>query len=367
MKFDRRLVLNFDWFLLFITILIATIGVVNIYSATFAVKEPDGMPVYLKQICWILVGIFAMFLSFCVDYRLLERSAYPLFVVAVLLLILVIPFGKSVAGSRRWLQLGVFSLQPSEFLKIALIFILSKYFNKYHGYSPGAIRGFLVPFLILALPVILVLLQPDLGTALIIILIFLSLLLFNGIKIKNILIMSSVFLAGLPLFWHCLKNYQKMRILTFINPDLDPLGSGYHIIQSKIAIGSGAFWGKGFLKGTQSQLLFLPEQHTDFVFSVFAEEWGFVGALIVVFLYLLVVLWGLRIAAHSREDFCAFLTFGIASMFFWQIFINIGMSVGIIPVVGVPLPLMSYGGSSTISFLLGIGILINISTRRFLF
>ncbi|PJB42013.1 MAG: rod shape-determining protein RodA [Deltaproteobacteria bacterium CG_4_9_14_3_um_filter_44_9] len=367
MKFDRRLVSNFDWFLLLITIIIATIGIFNIYSATFAGKEPGGMPIYLKQVCWIVVGIFVMFLSFCVDYRLLERFAYPLFTVAVLLLILVIPFGKSVSGSRRWLELGGFSLQPSEFFKIAIIFILSKYFSKYPGYSLGAIRGLFIPFLMLALPVVLVLLQPDLGTALIIILIFLSLLLFNGIKMKNILIMSSVFLAGLPLFWHYLKSYQKMRILTFVNPDLDPLGSGYHIIQSKIAIGSGAFWGKGFLKGTQSRLLFLPEQHTDFVFSVFAEEWGFLGSLMVVSLYLLVVLWGFRIASHSREGFCAFLTFGIVSMFFWQIFINIGMSLGIIPVVGVPLPLMSYGGSSTISFLLGIGILINISTRRFLF
>ena len=367
MKFDRRLFLNFDWFLLLITIIIATIGVFNLYSATFAVKEPNGMPIYLKQLCWIIVGIFMMFLSFCVDHHLLERSAYPLFIVAFLLLILVIPLGKSISGSSRWLQLGGFSLQPSEFLKIALILALSKYFNKYHGYSLGAIRAFLIPFLILAFPVFLVLVQPDLGTALIIVLIFLSLLLFNGMKMKNILIMFSVFLAGFPLFWHYLKNYQKMRLLTFINPDLDPLGSGYHIIQSKIAIGSGAFWGKGFLKGTQSQLLFLPEQHTDFVFSVFAEEWGFAGALIVVSLYLLVVLWGLRIATKAREDFCTFLAFGIVSMFFWQIFINIGMSLGIMPVVGVPLPLMSYGGSSAVSFLLGIGILININTRRFLF
>ncbi|MFH2012199.1 MAG: rod shape-determining protein RodA [Pseudomonadota bacterium] len=365
MKFDRRLITNFDWFLLLITVIITTIGALNLYSATFTVEELNGTPIYLKHICWIFAGVFFMFLSFGLDWHSLERYAYPLFITTILLLILVILFGKSVAGSKRWLQLGSVSLQPSEFLKISVIFMLSKYFNRYQSQGFDKKRDFLFPFFAIVLPVFLVLIQPDLGTALIIILISLSLLLFNGIKLKNILVMSSVFFAGLPIIWFFLKNYQKMRVLTFINPDLDPLGSGYHIIQSKIAIGSGALWGKGFLKGTQSRLLFLPEQHTDFVFSVFAEEWGFIGTFVIVFLYLIIILWGLRIATNSRERFTAFLAFGIVSMFFWQTFINIGMSLGVVPVVGVPLPLMSYGGSSTVSFLLGIGVLINISTRRF--
>ncbi|MFH1623737.1 MAG: rod shape-determining protein RodA [Pseudomonadota bacterium] len=367
MKFDRRLALNFDWPLLFLTILIASIGIINLYSASSAGKELSGTPIYLKQIYWVAIGMFLMIICFSVDSRTFERFAFPLFMLTVILLILTVPFGKSVSGSRRWLQLGVISLQPSELLKITLILTLAKYLKKYRAQKLGITRSLIVPIFMLAMPTVLILQQPDLGTALIVLLIFFSLLIFNGIRMRTFLVMISVFLAGFPLFWHYLRDYQKMRILTFINPNLDPLDSGYHLIQSKIAVGSGVFWGKGFLRGTQNQLHFLPEQKTDFVFSVLAEEWGFVGAFIVVGLYLLLIILSLRVAGSVKEEFGAFVSVGIVSMLFWHILINIGMSIGIIPVVGVPLPFMSYGGSSTITFFIGIGLLMNISMRRFLF
>ena len=367
MKFDRRLLSNFDWFLLLICINIACIGIINLYSASFDAKHLSATPIYLKQIVWMIIGIFLMILAFTIDYRFFERFAYPLFTFSVILLILVILFGKTISGSNRWIQLFGISIQPSEIVKITLIIALSKYFKNNRIYNLGIIRGLIYPILIISLPITLILNQPDLGTSLILILIFSSILLFNGIRMKTVLIIFFLLLASFPLFWHYIKDYQKMRILTFINPNLDPLGSGYHITQSKIAIGSGIFWGKGFLKGTQNQLHFLPEQHTDFIFSVLAEEWGFLGSIITLSLYLILILWTLRITTHSKDNFATLLTFGIASMFFWHIFINIGMSIGIIPVVGAPLPFMSYGGSSTVSFFIAIGLLINISTRRFLF
>lgn len=366
MKFDRRLLLNFDWPLLLISVTIASLGIISLYSSSSAGKELTDTPLYLKQIHWLLIGVFAMLFCFCIDYQSFERFAYLLFLTSIILLVLVIPLGRSISGSKRWVQLAGMSLQPSELVKITLILALSKYFKKSPGGAlSGSLRGILIPALITALPVSLILQQPDLGTALIILLISFSLLSFNGISIKRVLVMLSVSLAAFPFLWYCLMDYQKKRFLTFISPDLDPLGSSYHIIQSKIAIGSGALWGKGFLKGTQNQLHFLPEQHTDFIFSVLAEEWGFLGSSIVVVLYLLLILRSLRIAFYSKDDFACLVSFGVASMFFWHIFINLGMSIGIVPVVGAPLPFMSYGGSSTVAFSMGIGLLLNTSMRRF--
>ena len=367
MKFDRRLLLNFDWFVLLISILIISIGITNLYSGTVTGRPVTGTPLYLKQIYWLLIGTLLMILSFSIDYQSFERFAYPLFILSLILLLLVIPFGKNISGSKRWLQFAGLSFQPSELFKITLILMLSKYFKKYRIDQLGTVRGVIIPMFIVALPIVLILKQPDLGTTLIIILIFFSILFFNKIGLKRIIIMASLLLVTFPFLWYFLKDYQKGRILTFLNPDLDPLGAGYHISQSKIAIGSGRLWGKGFLKGTQNQLHFLPEQHTDFIFSVLAEEWGFVGSFIILTLYLLLILRSLKIASGSKDDFATFLTFGIASIFFWHVFINIGMSIAIVPVVGAPLPFMSYGGSSTITFFISIGLLINISMRRFSF
>ena len=366
MKFDRRLAIHFDWSLVLITSIVVLLGVINLYSASYASRELHSTPIYMKQIYWIFIGIFIMLICFSLDYKLFERFSYPLFIFSVALLIVVFLFGKNISGSKRWINFGFISIQPSEFLKITLILALSKYFMKDDLKDLGPVHTLINPILIVSVPIALILNQPDLGTSLIVILIFFSILLFNGIRMRTvIIIITSSVLAAIPLFIFYLKDYQKMRILTFINPSLDPLGSGYHITQSKIAIGSGNFWGKGFLQGTQNQLHFLPEQHTDFVFSVLAEEWGFIGSLIVVCLYILLILWGLKIAGSSKDTFGTLVSFGISSMFFWHTFINIGMSIGIVPVVGAPLPFMSYGGSSTVAFFICIGLLLNISMRRF--
>jgi rod shape determining protein RodA len=275
-------------------------------------------------------------------------------------------FGRTTSGSQRWLQLGFFSFQPSELAKIAIILALTRYFTENENTLGYGFRDLIVPFLILAIPLALIFKQPDLGTTGLLVLISFSMLAFMGFRLQTWLTLGGACAAALPIFWHFLKDYQKTRLLTFINPDLDPLKTGYHITQSKIAVGSGTIWGKGWLKGTQSQLHFLPEQHTDFVFSVWAEEWGFVGAFLLLFLFLLLISRGLKIANTSKDRAGAVLAIGISAMLFWQIFINVGMVVGIVPVVGVPLPLFSYGGTSVISTLMGIGILMNISMRRFM-
>jgi rod shape determining protein RodA len=229
------------------------------------------------------------------------------------------------------------------------------------------LKTLLVPFLLLFVPMALILKQPDLGTAIILFLVFFSILFFVKVRWSTLLTLVLVGASALPLLWNFLKEYQKKRIITFFNPDLDPLGAGYHLIQSKIALGSGGIIGKGFMKGTQSKLGFLPEQQTDFIFSALGEEWGLIGTLMVVGLYLALILWGLHIAVESKDRFGAILAFGVVAMLFWHIFINIGMVLGMMPVVGIPLPLLSYGGSFLVSTLVGIGILLNVSMGRYLF
>jgi rod shape determining protein RodA len=356
--FDRRLIMNFDWTLLVTGLLIAVIGVVNIYSSTFP-HTGNFKPLYLKQIYWLLLGVALMFFILFFDYRTLIRHAYPFLLFCLILLILVMFFGRSTSGSQRWLQLGSISFQPSELTKIALILALTRFFTEEDNPQGYGLRDLFFPFLIFIIPTLLVFKQPDLGTVVL-------LLLIIGVHLRTWITLGVGCAALAPLLWHFLKNYQKTRLLTFFNPDLDPLKAGYHIIQSKIAVGSGTIFGKGFLKGTQSQLHFLPEQHTDFIFSVLAEEWGFMGSFFLLFLILLLISRGLKIAYTSKDRAGAILAIGISAMLFWQFFINVGMVVGIVPVVGVPFPLLSYGGTSVITTLMGIGILMNISMRRFM-
>jgi len=247
-----------------------------------------------------------------------------------------------------------------------MILSLARYFSS-HGAGGGyGIRELLVPAVIVLIPFLLIICQPDLGTALMMLIIFLSMVLFVGVRLKDLLIAGVAGLLMIPLAWHFLKDYQKDRIMTFFDPERDPLGAGYHIIQSMIAVGSGGFLGKGFLKGTQTQLKFLPEQQTDFVFSVFAEEWGFAGGIVLIILFLSLILWGLKIAQNSRDLPGTLIAYGVTIMIFWGVFINIGMVLGILPVVGIPLPFLSYGGSSIVVLMISIGLLINISMRRFI-
>jgi rod shape determining protein RodA len=245
-----------------------------------------------------------------------------------------------------------------------MIILLAKLFQG-EASDDRMLKDIAAPLISLMVPFVLILTQPDLGTALVLAVLFVTMVLVAGFRPLTLVPLILGGLALLPLVWRHLKPYQQKRILTFFNPELDPLGAGYHALQSKIAIGSGQITGQGFLKGTQNRLYFLPEQHTDFVFSVFAEEWGFIGATVLVALYLFLVLWALRIAQHARDQFGALLATGVAAMLFWQVIVNIAMVTGLLPVVGIPLPLMSYGGSSLITVMVGIGLLINVSMRRF--
>jgi rod shape determining protein RodA len=304
--------------------------------------------------------LFAIFM----DYRVLSRYAYPIFLLTVLSLIYVLIFGTVSSGARRWIHLGPWSLQVSEFAKVALILVLAKYFEAGKTGGQYDLRDLLIPALMTGLLGGLIYMQPDLGTALIVIFIFFVFVISIELNPKTLwrLIGTAVILA--PFGWFLLKGYQKTRILTLFNPELDPLKTGYHTIQSKIAVGSGGFWGKGLMAGTQSRLNFLPEKHTDFIFSVYAEELGFIGVFVLLTLYLILILKGLNISFRAADRFGLFVSLGIvASMSFYIIF-NIGMTIGIFPVTGLPLPLLSYGGSSLITNFFALGLLMNIEMRR---
>ena len=363
--FDRRLILNFDWATLLTALFISAIGVVNIYSSTYP-HSGAGTPLFLKQCYWLGIGFGMMILILALDYRTFVRYSYPFYLIALLLLILVMAVGRSTSGSQRWLQLGFISFQPSELSKIALILAMTRFFTDKEmprGYGLGNLA---VPFLMVGLPILFIFKQPDLGTVILLLAIFTSILIFVRVRFKTWAILGTGVAVVIPIAWHFLKDYQKNRLLTFINPDLDPLKTGYHIAQSKIAVGSGTLFGRGFLKGTQSQLHFLPEQHTDFIFSVLAEEWGFLGCFILLFFLLFLISRGLKIAKTSKDRAGATLAIGLTAMLFWQACINVGMVVGILPVVGVPLPLVSYGGTTLMTNLINIALLMNINMRKFM-
>jgi rod shape determining protein RodA len=364
---DRRLVQYFDWGLFGLVLLLGGVGLLTLYSAVTAEAPEPQKFIFYKQAIWFSGALFVMIFCFLFNYRLLERWAYPIYGVCVFLLVWVLFFGKYVAGSRRWLVMGPISIQPSEMVKIAVIIVLAKYFSKdahTRGFSlPELVR----PLILVGIPFLMILKQPDLGTAGLLLLIAFSMTVFVKIERRSFILLLLSCAALVPLVWFFLKDYQKQRILVFIDPDRDPLGAGYHIIQSKIAIGSGLLTGKGYLKGTQNALSFLPEEHTDFIFSVLAEEWGFLGSVGIVLLFLVLIFWGLNIAQSSRNPFGTVLAVGVTAMLFWQVIINVGMTMGLMPVVGVPLPFISYGGSSALTTAMGIGFLLNVSMRRFLY
>ncbi len=363
--FDRRLVQNFDWVLLGLVLIICATGIVNLYSAGY--NRGEGTPLYVKQLYWLAVGLGVMFVTLTYDYRYLEKLSYPVYIISILLLVAVMFGGKMVAGSRRWLPLGPFAFQPAELAKIAIILALAAYFNRRARMEAMGLKDLIIPGVMVLIPVALIIKQPDLGSGILVALVAGSMILFVGVRWRTLLGCGLTLVLLSPVIWHFLKDYQRQRVLTFLNPEKDPLGAGYHILQSMIAVGSGQFWGKGFLQGTQSQLYFLPEQHTDFVFSVFAEEWGFVGSAALLLLFTALALWGLSVARDCKERFGHLLAVGVTALIFWQIFINLCMVTGFMPVVGIPLPLFSYGGSSLITTLLGVGFLLNIRMRRYLF
>jgi rod shape determining protein RodA len=363
--FDRRLVTHFDWLLLGLIVTVASLGILNLCSVT--ADWSGATPFYLKQLTWFGLGL-GIALCLCLfDYRHLEYWAFGCYGFTILLLVAVVLVGKTSMGATRWLSLGPLNLQPSEIIKPVIIMTLARYFAEHGHFSGLDLRELLLPLALVALPVAFIMEQPDLGTAMMILLIGATMILFAGIKLRTFATLSSAVIAAGWIGWSFLHDYQRQRIFTFLNPEADPRGAGYHIIQSKIAIGSGSLTGKGFMKGTQSQLAFLPERHTDFAFSVFAEEWGFTGAAVLIVLYLLIIIWGIYVARRASDRFGMYLAVGVTAMLFWHILVNLGMVTGLLPVVGVPLPLFSYGGTSMVTSMIGVGLLLNVSMRRFMF
>jgi rod shape determining protein RodA len=308
-----------------------------------------------------------MFVALSFDYHYIDRLAYPFYGAMLLLLVLVIVIGHSGGGSQRWIHLGFFRLQPSEPAKLAIVLLMAKYFQTDEPPKGYYLRDLWVPFALVAPLVLLTLIQPDLGTAIILGVVFISMVLMGGLRIRSFAWLAVAGLAFLPIAWQFLKTYQRNRILTFLDPDRDPLGAGYHVIQSQIAIGSGKLFGKGFLHGTQNRLNFLPEQHTDFIFAVFSEEWGLIGCAVLLVLYFCMIAYSLRVVQRAKDRFGALLVFGMITIFFWHVTINVAMVTGIMPVVGVPLPLVSYGGSALASMMFAIGVIMNVSMRRYIF
>ncbi|MBI5589862.1 MAG: rod shape-determining protein RodA [Deltaproteobacteria bacterium] len=363
--FDRRLVQNFDWMLIVITVLLAVSGLITLYSAAHAGLDIT-QAFFFKQLTWYGVGVLVMTASFLVSYKRFDQYAYSAYTICIFLLTAVLLAGKLVAGSKRWLVFGPISLQPSELAKVAVILVLARYYSRTASIKGMRLRDLVIPMVLIAVPFFLIVKQPDLGTAMMILLIAATMTVFIKIEKRAMIAIISSGTVAIPIIWLLLKGYQKQRILTFLEPDRDPLGAGYHIIQSKIAIGSGMISGKGFLKGTQNALSFLPEHQTDFIFSVLAEDWGFIGSAAVLLIFLLLIVWGLNVAHGCRDPFGALLAIGITALIGWEVFINIGMVMGLMPVVGIPLPFISYGGSAILSMMLCMGILMNISMRKYL-
>ena len=344
-----------DYFLIIIVAIIGSMSVFSIYST-----ESGNFSFYTKNHLTRFLVFFSMFLvlSF-VRVSFWYRQAYIFYILGILFLLLVIFFGISASGSKRWINLFIMNLQPSELMKIAIIVCFARYYHRIQSSDIQSYKYLLQPIILLLIPCYLVITQPDLGTAILIAGSGLAIIWLAGLNLKYFIYSGLILLVSLPFVISILKPYQKSRILTFFNPDRDPLGAGYQIIQSKIAIGSGGLLGKGFLQGTQSYLEFLPEKHTDFIFTLFSEEFGFVGSMLLILLYALLIYRIIRIGFSSRSFFAKLYCFGFASALFLYIFVNIAMVVGLLPIVGAPLPIMSYGGSSMLSIMLGLGIVMS--------
>jgi rod shape determining protein RodA len=361
LRMDRRLLQNVDWLLLGAALFIIGLSLVCLWS----LNPGRGISALMwRQLSWVGVGLVGLLVVVSVDYRNLVRFAPVFYVVGLGLLLSVFILGRTVSGARRWIHVGPLTVQPSELFKLIFIITLAWALTSARGerLSRVALVG---TFVLLGVPFFLVVKQPDLGTALVLVPVLGATLVGLGLRMKVLggLALGSV--ALMPLAWFVLKPYQRDRLLVYLDPFRDPLGTAYNVIQAKIAIGSGQLLGKGIGGATQSRLAFLPERHTDFIFAVFAEMWGFLGCLVLIVAYALLVLRGFEIAAGTRETRGRILALGLTSVFAVQILINIGMVTGLLPIVGIPLPLMSYGGSSMVVSLTALGLLISIRMRQF--
>jgi rod shape determining protein RodA len=358
---ERRSIHSLDWLLLLSVVAITSIGVGMVYSAT------SGGPLAglaTKQLAYLLVGLTALALALVIDYHTLASLGYLFYGITLALLVYLLFFGRAIANTRGWLELGPVNFQPAEIAKVTTLLALSDFLSRRRssGLGMGNMGAILA---LVGLPVLLIARQPDLGTAITFLPLVAAAAFLGGIRIRTIAVLVLIPILALPVLWkHYLKDYQKTRVLTFLDPTRDPKGAGYQVLQSKIAVGSGGLGGKGFLEGTQGQLNFLPARHTDFIFALLAEERGFVGSLVVLSLYFVVIYRGIAIARAARDRLGVYLAIGMIALFSCQVLVNLAVVVGLMPTTGVPLPLMSYGGSSLITNLIGMGIILNVWMRR---
>jgi rod shape determining protein RodA len=359
---DRKLLKNVEYPILIAIILITIISVLIISSATHATSPEGSFRTARMQIFWFGVGLVAMIFMISIDYHSFAHWSNIIYIINLLALLLVIFKGEEGGGAQRWLDMGPFRLQPSEFAKLAIAITLSRHLEKKK--SLNSLQDLLSIFMHMAVPMLLIAKQPDLGTSLVLLAMVFGVMFIAGLNYKLLTGIIGAGILSLPVLWNFLKPYQKDRILVFINPYLDPLGKGYHVIQSKIAIGSGKIFGKGLYQGTQNQLDFLPVKHTDFIFAVLGEELGFIGGIILFILYFILLYYSLRVAFKARDLLGTYMVVGVVSMWTFQILINIGMNVGIMPVTGIPLPFMSYGGSSFLMNMMAAGLVLNVGMRR---
>ncbi len=360
----RRALSQVDWLLVLVTLLLSLTGIFMIYSAIHSNPAFLKNSLHLKQALWSSIGLCVLLCILIFDYHFFTRWAYFFYALVIVLLIAVLFSGQVVYGAKRWLVFGPLRLQPSELARLAVILVLARYFGSQGEEEPMGFKKLAPAFLLALAPVLLIVRQPDLGTGLTVLLIAGAMVLVVGVKQRVLIIIGSVALACAPLGWFFLKEYQRRRILTLFNPDADPLGAGYQSMQSIIAVGSGEFWGKGLLQGTQSRLHFLPEKHTDFIFSVLSEELGFIGSVTVLALFSIFILRCLSAALNAADKEGALIAVGVTTAFFLYIIFNIGMTLGLMPIVGIPLPLVSYGGSASISSFIAIGLVLSVGMRR---
>ena len=342
-----------SWGLIILILIMASIGFMALYSAANGNLDPWAS----KQIMRFSVGLIGMFIIALIDIKIWFKLVFPVYIIGIILLIVVEVMGHIGMGAQRWINLGFIQLQPSEFMKIAVVMALAKYFHSVTAEDIRSLKFLILPVVFIMLPVLLVLLQPDLGTSLMIVMAGIGVIFLAGAPIWIFLVGGGTVLASIPIFWHLMHEYQKKRVMTFLNPESDPLGAGYHITQSKIALGSGGLEGKGFLEGSQSRLNFLPEKQTDFIFTLWAEEWGFLGGMFLIAITGLIIAYGFFIAMRCRHSFGRLLSMGLMINFSLYVFINIGMVMGLLPVVGAPLPLVSYGGTSMLAILVSFGLI----------
>ena len=363
MIFRDRVKPNLDLNFLGTALVLAAIGCMLVYSATYYSDPSLGLT--KRQILWVGIGIALMIVFLIVDYHVLFDIAPILYGIGIVLLLYLLIFGQLTANVRSWIRFGGFQFQPSEFMKVFTALMLARYFDS-NDRAYLDFRSFLIAIGIVGLPVVLIMLQPDFGTAAAFFPLIAVAMFFGGIRARIWIAMILIVAIALPMgYYFFLKPYQRERIITFLNPERDPLGKGYQVTQAKIAIGSGGIHGKGFRHGTQAKLEFLPARHTDFIFAVLGEEWGFIGVIIVLGLYLYLIVQALLFAKHARDRGGTFLIICLIAFVIFHVLINVSMQIGVLPTTGIPLPLLSYGGSSTMMFFMAIGLILNVDMRRF--